>query len=281
MALTTTPEKVWILQALLGVETLPAALRLRPFVPSTNPSLIVDTDAGPVRVQDTAEYADLMRIGVIDTRGHVDDMVRDWLMVLGRPNRQVLLAIRRPSGDAAYVDERVLVVCQHQRWLVMCARSEDEIVIEPVGRASPGGDVDLIARTLLPAFGHAEAADLDGVNLDADLVQSALTRAVPLGRDAVTRTLAKLGLTPKQAEVLTAVTRLDESALAVVAVIEHGMNIKVHPRVLVVADTEYGRISITTTTGVGDKKKWMSAWPATPLAVRDELYALLRSTQAA
>jgi hypothetical protein len=34
MALTTTANGVWVLEALLGVETLPIALRLRPFIPS-------------------------------------------------------------------------------------------------------------------------------------------------------------------------------------------------------------------------------------------------------
>ena len=32
--LTTTPAGIWVLQALLGVETMPTALRLRPFIPS-------------------------------------------------------------------------------------------------------------------------------------------------------------------------------------------------------------------------------------------------------
>jgi hypothetical protein len=46
MALTTTVGGVWTLQALLGVETMPAVLRIKPFVPSVHESLIVETTAG-------------------------------------------------------------------------------------------------------------------------------------------------------------------------------------------------------------------------------------------
>jgi hypothetical protein len=41
MALTTTVGGVWTLQALLGVETMPAVLRIKPYVPSVHDSLIV------------------------------------------------------------------------------------------------------------------------------------------------------------------------------------------------------------------------------------------------
>ena len=61
MAMTTTPNGVWVLQELLGVETLPVALRLRPFIPSLyDDSVVVATTAGPVPVTQTTEYASLV-----------------------------------------------------------------------------------------------------------------------------------------------------------------------------------------------------------------------------
>ena len=63
MALTTTVGGVWALQALLGVETMPAALRLKPFVPSVHESLIVETTAGPLPLSQTAEYLSLVAGG--------------------------------------------------------------------------------------------------------------------------------------------------------------------------------------------------------------------------
>ena len=267
VALTTTVGGVWVLQALLGVETMPAALRLKPFVPSVHESLIVDTTAGPQPLSATAEYLSLAAAGVIDAGGRVDDAVRDWMTVLGRPERQVVLAIRRPgepaSGEEASptVHERVLVVCRHERWMAMAARDGDEMVIDAVGEADDAAkQVELMCHTLLAAFGHAAPAPIEGVNIPADLMQAALERAAPAGRDAVLGAVARLGLQPAQAEVLTAAARLDESAMAVVAVVDHGLQTHAHPRVLTVADTEYGRVSITTTLGA-DGSKWMSIWP--------------------
>ena len=67
MALTATPNEIWVLQALLGVETLPLALRLQPFIPSLyDDALIVSTTAGPVPVKQTAEYARLVAVDAID-----------------------------------------------------------------------------------------------------------------------------------------------------------------------------------------------------------------------
>ena len=287
MALTTTPGGVWVLQALLGVETMPAALRLKPYVPSAHESLIVQTTAGRLPLAQTAEYVSLAQAGVIDKRGRVDDVVRDWMTVLGRPERQVVLAIRQPAeaaddgGGAPTVHERVLVLCRHRRWIAMVARNGDEVVIDAVGEAdSPDKQVELMCQTLMPAFGEAPAADIDGINVPADLMQSALERALPYGRDAIAAALARLGLQPLQVQVVAAVTRLDESALAVVAVIDHGINLRVHPEVLTVADTEYGRISITTSVAA-DGKTWMSVWPSTIGALRDDLTTLLAVPRAA
>ncbi|BBZ15020.1 ESX secretion-associated protein EspG [Mycobacterium branderi] len=286
MALTTTVGGVWVLQALLGVETMPASLRLKPFVPSVHESLMVQTTAGRLPLSQTAEYASLMQAGVIDSSGRVDDVVRDWMTVLGRPEREVMLVIRRPAdvdaADAApTVTERVLVVCRHRRWMAMAARDGDEMVIDAVGEAEdPHKQIELICQTLLPALGEAPPADIEGVNLPADLVQSTLERAVPLGRDAVAAALGRLGLAPQQAQVLTAAARLDESAMAVVAVVDHGIKRHVHQRVLTVADTEYGRISITTTPAA-DGSKWMSIWPASIGGLHDDLADLLAVPRAA
>jgi EspG family len=285
MALTTTPGGVWVLQALLGVETMPPALRLKPYVPSAHESLMVQTTAGRLPLAQTAEYLSLAQAGVIDKRGRVDDVVRDWMKVLGRPERQVVLAIRRPGGSAGdgspAVEERVLVVCRHRRWLAMIARDGDEVVIDAVGEAdSPHKQVELTCQTLMPAIGEAPAAEIEGVNVPAELMKSALEGALPYGRDAVVAALARLGLQPAQAQVVTAVTRLDESALAVVAVIDHGISLRVHPEVLTVADTEHGRISITTSVAA-DGKTWMSIWPSTIGALRDDLTSLLGVPRAA
>lgn len=286
MALTTTPGGIWVLQALLGVESMPVALRLRPFVPSIHEPALVATTAGRVPLSRTAEYASLVAAGVIDAGGGVDAVVRDWLRVLGRPQRQVVLVIRRPdpasAGTAApAVCERVLVVCRHHRWMAMAARDGDEIVLDAVGEsAHPEVQAELMCNTLVPAFGAGEPADIEGVNVPAALLSSTLAAAAPRGRDALTTALARLGLDPQVSEVLTAAARLDESAMAVVSVIDAGITERVHPRVLTVADTAYGRVSITTSCSA-DGREWMSIWPTTAAGLRDDLAVLLATPRAA
>ncbi|WP_094287335.1 ESX secretion-associated protein EspG [Mycobacterium lehmannii] len=281
MALTTTVGGVWVLQALLGVESMPVALRLKPFIPSVHEDLIVDTTSGPLPIAQTAEYQSLVQAGVIDAAGAIDEPVRDWMTVLGRPDRQVVLAIRRPAGESVddgqgpAVDERTVVVCRYRRWLAMAARDGNDMVIDAVGETDDGAaQVDLTCQTLMPAFGWAEPADIDGFNIPADLMQSTVSAAAPHGHDALIAAVSRLGLQPQQAEVLAAAARLDESAMAVVAVIDHGIDQRVHPRVLTVADTEFGRISITTTVSA-DGKQWMSVWPTRPEALREDLAQLL------
>ncbi|MDG4667957.1 ESX secretion-associated protein EspG [Mycobacterium sp. 236(2023)] len=285
MSLTTTVNGLWILQALLGIETMPVALRVKPFIPSVHGELVVDTTAGPLPIQQTGEYLGLVAAGVIDARGDVDDIVRDWMTVLGRPERQVLLMIRRPNGHGTdgtpLVHERIMAVCQHRRWLAMIARDGDEVVIDAVGEAdSPSAQVELMCQPLLAALGDSPAAQIDGFNLPTDLLQSTMEHAHAGGRDTVTAAMARLGLQPQQAEVLAAGTRHDESAMAVVAVVDRGISHHVHPQVLTVADTEYGRISMTTTTGA-DGRQWMSMWPATVAELADDLARLLAAPKAA
>ena len=287
MALTTTVGGVWVLQALLGVESMPVALRLKPFIPSVHHELIVDSTAGPVPIAETAEYLSPVQAGVISQTGAVDEPVRDWMTVLGRPDRQAVLAIRRPSAGAVdnaedlTVDERVVVVCRYRRWLAMAARDGDDMVIDAVGETDDtAAQVDLMCQTLIPALGVAGPADIDGVNIPTEVIQSALEAAAPHGRDAVIAAVSRLGLQPQQAEVLAAATRLDESAMAVAMVIDHGIAQHIHPRVVTVADTEFGRISVTTSMSA-DGKQWMSIWPATPEALHEEFAELLSVPRAA
>ena len=284
MALSTTVGGVWTLQALLGVETMPAVLRIKPFVPSVHESLIVETSAGPRPLNQTGEYLGLVQAGVIDSTGRVDDVVRDWMTVLGRPERQVALVIRRPAGQiggSPTVHERVLVVCRHRRWIAMAARDGDQMVIDAVGEADGTADrIELMCQPLLAAFGEAPPAPIEGVNIPADLLASIAEHTGTRDRDALTAALGRLGLQPPQAEVLTAAVRLDESAMAVVTVIDHGIRHRVHPRVLTVADTDYGRISLTTSTSA-DGKTWMSIWPAGIAELHDDLADLLAMPRAA
>ncbi len=289
--LTTTPSGIWVLQALLGVESMPTSLRLRPFIPSVDGDKMVSTTVGDVPLSQTAEYASLVAAGVIDEDGRVDDAVRDWMAVIGRPQREVMVVIRRPkpldgrkpNGDdaAALVQERTMSICQRERWLAMIARSDDEVVIAPLGEATQADtQVELICDAVLHAFSDGSPAAIAGINVPSAALEQALTGNIGKDHHVIASALARLGLSPDQVAVLSAATRMDESAMAVVAVIEHGIKQKVHPDVLTVADTELGRITISYTTGP-DGTRWTSIWPTSPVALRTDLANLLNAAKAA
>ncbi|MDT5013010.1 MAG: hypothetical protein QOH57_4627, partial [Mycobacterium sp.] len=124
--------------------------------------------------------------------------------------------------------------------------------------------------------GEADPAAMDGINVPTSALQSALDAADHEDRWAVSTALTRLGLSPDQVAVLVAGTRLDESAMAVVSVIDHGADTIVHPTVLTVVDSEHGRVSVTYTTGP-DRSNWTSIWPTTTAALRQDLAQLLAS----
>jgi hypothetical protein len=281
--LTTSVECVWALQALVGVEQMPTALHLKPFIPSAHGDLIVETTQGRAPLAGTAQYHSLAAAGVVDERGQVDGAVRDWMTVLGRPDREVVLVIRRPDQPGTTeagptVHERTMVVCRHGRFLAMAARDGDELVIGGVGEADdPSRQIELICQMLVPALGDHPPADIEGINVPKNLIQMAIDSASP-GPDGVAEALRRVGLGPWEVEVVQAATRLDSSAMAVVAIVDHCPDLHTHPTVLSVADTEYGRISFTTTTGA-DGKEWLSIFPTTPSSLRADLGDLLAAPQ--
>ena len=288
--LTTTPSGIWLLQALLGIEKMPTALRLRPFVPSVDGGGTVATDVGEVPLRQTAEYASLAAAGVIDEHGRVDESVRDWMAVVGRPQREVMVVIRRPNPfdghvpageDApALVEERTMSICQRERWLAMIARSDDQVVLAPLGEAGrTEAQVELICDTVLHAFSAGQPAAISGFNLPSAALEQALTGTLGKGQPIVASALTRLGLSPDQVAVLSAAARLDESAMAVVTVIDHGIKPHVHPDVISVIDSELGRITISYTTGP-DGTRWTSVWPTSPEALRHDLANLLHAAKA-
>jgi hypothetical protein len=288
--LTTTPNGIWILQALLGVEKMPTALRLRPFIPSVDGDGTVATELGDVPWAQTAEYQAHVASGVIGADGRVDDAVRDWMAVVGRPQREVLVVIRRPApltepvpaGEEppAFIEERVMCICQRERWLAMIARSGDEVVLAPLGEAARSDEqIDLICDTLLHAFSRGDAAAISGFNVPSATFESTLKEFAPQGRQVLAAALARLGLSPDQVAVLSAACHLDESAMAVVSVIDHGIEKTFHPDVLSVIDSEFGRITVSYTTGP-DGSRWTSIWPTSVEALRQDISKLLKSAKA-
>ena len=212
------------------------------------------------------------------------------MAVVGRPQREVMVVIRRPkpidgsvpAGDdpPALVEERTMSICQRERWLAMIARSDDQVVLAPLGEAAyADSQVELISDTVLHAFSTGPPAAISGFNLPSAALEQALTGTLGKDRRIVASALTRLGLSPDQVAVLSAAARLDESAMAVVAVIDHGIKPQVHPNVISVIDSELGRITISNTTGP-DGTRWTSVWPTSPDALRQDIGNLLSAAKA-
>ena len=139
--------------------------------------------------------------------------------------------------------------------------------------------IELICQMLVPAFGDHPPADIDGINVPTDLIQlrdrHRRRRPGRGGGGAAPRRAGALGGGggPGGHRAWT------QSAMAVVA--DRRPMPRDHARThrcLTVADTEYGRISFTTTTGA-DGKEWLSIWPTTPSGLRRDLADLLAAPQ--
>ena len=164
--------------------------------------------------------------------------------------------------------------------MAMIARSGEEVVLAPLGEAARGDEqIDLICDTVLHAFSHGQAAQISGFNVPSATFESTLKENVPKGRPVLAAALARLGLSPDQVAVLSAACHLDESAMGVVSVIDHGIEKHFHPDVISVIDSEHGRITISHTTGP-DGTRWTSVWPTTPDALRADLAKLLNAAKA-
>jgi len=197
--------------------------------------------------------------------------------------------IRRPKplggpapddGSPALIEERVMSICRRDRWLAMIARSGDEVVIAPLGEAARNDEqIELICDTLLHSFSRGEAAAISGFNVPTATLENALNENVPKGRTVLAAALARLGLSPDQVAVLSAATALDQSAMAVVTVIDHGIEDHFHSDGISVIDSDLGRITVSYTTGP-DGTRWTSIWPTSTDALRQDLAKLLSSTKA-
>lgn len=265
MALETGIGGMWVLQALCGVETMPVALRCPPYIPSVHGEQV-----GSGEIKDTPEYRDLVAAGVI-VNGVVDATVAGWMAVIGAPEREVMLALRRPGIDGTVV-EQVMVVCRRGRWLAKIARYENRILLDAVGQAADApSQTDLFAMEVMSAIGDYAPADVGVVNLSAPQLANAVS-----GTRDVAGALVRLGAGSSEARVLASAAQPDRSAMAVVVVIDHGETDRIHQQVLTVADTEHGRMMLTSSRDAGGAQ-WLSMQAGTAIGIRAELSKLLRA----
>ncbi|MBO0884874.1 MAG: ESX secretion-associated protein EspG, partial [Mycobacterium sp.] len=118
-ALDTTCEGAWLLQALCGVETLPASLMLRPYVSAGDP---LDSHSG---------LEVLRNAGVLLDGDTVHPRVAEWMEVLGAPDVELYGGIVRGDGPE---DALQLAVARRDDLHVAASRHQDAVTIEDLGR---------------------------------------------------------------------------------------------------------------------------------------------------
>ena len=90
-------------------------------------------------------------------------------------------------------------ICQRERWLAMIARSDDEVVIAPLGEAAlADAQVELICDAVLHAFSDGPPASIAGVNLPSAALEKSLTENIGKDQHVIASALARLGLSPDQ-----------------------------------------------------------------------------------
>ena len=197
--LTTTPSGIWVLQALLGVEKMPTALRLRPFVPSIDGGGTVATDIGeiPLRADRRVRVA---RRG----RGHRRTRSRRrggaGLDGRGRPaaagshgrhpatqadRRHCAARRRRPRarGGAHDVDLSARALAGHDR----PQRRSKWCSPRSARPHSADAQVELISDTVLHAFAAGRPAAISGFNLPSAALETGAHRHARQGSDPSSR----------------------------------------------------------------------------------------------
>lgn len=122
--LTTTVDGLWALQVLSGIEVVAPELGLRPHLPSveTRPMALLHPVAGELR-----------DAGAITENGDVDGFIVEWLTVLSRRNR-ALLMYASPAASTPSPDK--ILIAGYSRWWVALERWGSLIRLSGVGTAT-------------------------------------------------------------------------------------------------------------------------------------------------
>lgn len=289
--LMTFPAGMWVLQRLLGLETMPLSLRLAHYFPS---------GCDHIPVAEYPEYHSLVAAGILDDTGTVNPVVEDWLTVVSRPDFEVQLTVRRPGDDAETVKETVTVICRMDRWIVGITRTPgdaevvagqigytgdpgelppewvDTIRVFPIAEVSgPEAQAAAISSAIIAELGEYPPAHIDGFNIE---LNAFLHASGAPDADTFMELLARQGVTSEQIAALSEIKNLDKSALAVVSARHVWAGATPEERAVArtvsIADTTLGRISMAQSFSEGGTC-WVSVWPGHDRTVASDVTAFV------
>lgn len=290
--LTTFPAAMWVLQRLLGLETMPHSLRLAHYIPA---------GCDHIPIAEYPEYHSLVAAGIIDAAGNVDPVVIDWMTVISRPDLEVQVTVRRPGTEPETVSETVTVICRMDRWIVGITRSPgdpfavaeqigfdgdptelppewvDTLRVFAVAEASDAAtQATVIAAAITAELGDYPPAAVAGFNIElADFL-----RASGSAPDEKTfmELLAEQGVSAEQISAVSEIRKLDQSALAVVSARNVWPGVtpddRAVARTVSIADTRLGRLSMAQSIGA-DGTCWLSVWPGQRSTVQSDISSFI------
>jgi hypothetical protein len=251
--LETTCEGAWLLQALCEVESLPAALMLRPYVSAAGPP------------DDHPGIAVLRDAGVLLDEHTVHPRVAEWFEVLGAPDVELCGGVRR--GDN-YLQ---LAVVRRDDMHVAASRHDDNVIIEELGRV--GSLRELVGR-ILPLCGTAvEPVDFEPLTVPSVELIDGLGQVVR-GDHAPAVAFGGLGITARQRRVLMRAADQPLAELSLSVVQHDSRGDYVARAAVTVTDTTEGRI-VTGPVRGEDGTWWTHISPGTTDAVARSLKALV------
>lgn len=254
---TVTNDGLLAAARVLGVQTLPAVLSVRPEH---------ETAAAWTAAADAA-MIELAAAGLIDDAGNIDDELAAALFTLANPDRELVARVCRPGG--------VTRVCLARRGLdhALAVRTGDGFEVRTYWADE---DPAVLVRPLIGVLGPAEPADI--VNFSAPTLE--LRRYL----DEVTadrtgtgfaRVAQHLGnvVEPDAFDFGKAMARCTTHA-EVVAYCHHQGVTTMSPVALAVYDTELGRITGSSRL-TPDGLAWSSFAPGSDIRVADAISELV------
>lgn len=263
--LTTTLDGLWVLQAVTGIEQLCPELGLRPLLPRL----------------DTAERAlghpvaqELMELGVLDSGGEADPMVREWLTVVMRRDIALLVTLNfpgRPYGDPQHMTR--VSISRFASWWVVLERHDQQIRLYPAGSANDRAAAgDLLVGQVERLCGVAEAAALRPVTLDTEELLAQVR-----DRDSLQRYLAAQHLDVDQQQIVATAADPKLSGQADIVAFQPGAGPEELARTAIgdtsvlISDTPSGRVCVENIDNGGRRYQIVSPGTRADLA-----HAILR-----
>lgn len=251
-----TREALWLLQALCGVERMPAVLVTRPFTETGDPAERPWGHPGVAVLRDK---------GLVFGE-EVHPQVRLWLETLGAPD-VVLAAMIRRGGNHLRV-----AIARRGEITVSAVQHEDDLAIENLGYSAT---VSSLVDRLLPVCGPMiDPAPFEAVSVPTADLMDALGK-VARGEHSAATVLGSLGMDSDQYRVVTtaADSPIMEASIAAMTPDDAG-RIQVSRSSVTITDTALGRV-LTGPVRSENGSWWTRITPGTTAAIKSAVATVL------